>query len=84
MGQNLNQTKLPYVRSFEEEEEMEDVEYGWGAGSVIAMLVVVACLLFMPLGMISVAPPSLPLIVVIPVLLIVMVIFLSHASNPNY
>ncbi|KAI3725658.1 hypothetical protein L1987_65449 [Smallanthus sonchifolius] len=48
---------------------MENIDYSWGVGSVIAMLLVVACLMFLPLGMGAVAPPSLPLVVLVPVLL---------------
>ncbi|KAK1432368.1 hypothetical protein QVD17_09264 [Tagetes erecta] len=64
-------------------QEMEgNVEYGWGVGSVVAMLLVVGCLLFLPIGLIGpLAPPPLPLVLLIPVLLIIMIIFLSNASN---
>ncbi|KAM0008937.1 hypothetical protein Hdeb2414_s0009g00309961 [Helianthus debilis subsp. tardiflorus] len=63
---------------------MENVEYGWGVGSVVAMLLVVGCLLFLPLGMGPVlTPPSIPVIVLVPVFLVVVIIFLSVASDPN-
>ncbi|KAF5773219.1 hypothetical protein HanRHA438_Chr13g0596941 [Helianthus annuus] len=51
---------------------MENVEYGWGVGSVVAMLLVVGCLLFLPLGMGPVlTPPSIPALVLVPVFLVV-------------
>ncbi|KAJ0888041.1 hypothetical protein HanRHA438_Chr09g0397611 [Helianthus annuus] len=59
------------------------MEYGWGVGSVVAMLLVVGCMLFLPLGMGPVAPPSIPVIVLVPVFLVAVIIFLSVASNPN-
>ncbi|MFS8005151.1 hypothetical protein Hanom_Chr13g01234051 [Helianthus anomalus] len=64
---------------------MENVEYGWGVGSVVAMLLVVGCLVFLPpLGMGPVlTPPSILVIVLIPVFLVVVIIFLSVASDPN-
>ncbi|KAI3784285.1 hypothetical protein L1987_43382 [Smallanthus sonchifolius] len=67
-----------------QEEDMENIDYSWGVGSVLAMLLVVAFLMFLPLGMGAVAPPSLPLVVLVPVLLVAIIIFLSHASNPNH
>ncbi|PWA13670.1 transmembrane protein [Artemisia annua] len=58
-------------------------DYGWGLGSVVAMLLVVVAMLFVPLGMGMLAPPSIPMILVIPVLLVVMFIFMCHNSNSN-
>ncbi|KAL7592450.1 hypothetical protein Lser_V15G31942 [Lactuca serriola] len=62
---------------------MEDMEYGWGVGSVVAMLFVVGCLLFLPLVMGPVAPPSFPVLLIIPVVLAAVLIFLIHASKPH-
>ncbi|KAM0028103.1 hypothetical protein Hanom_Chr10g00893591 [Helianthus anomalus] len=62
---------------------MDNMEYGWGVGSVVAMLLVFGCMLFLPLGMGPVAPPSIPMIVLVPVFLAAVIIFLSIASNPN-
>ncbi|XP_071728719.1 uncharacterized protein [Rutidosis leptorrhynchoides] len=63
---------------------MEDIDYGWGIGSIITMLIVVACMVFIPVVMGPVGPPSFPVIVLIPVLLVAIIIFMSIASNPNH
>ncbi|KAI3680432.1 hypothetical protein L6452_35202 [Arctium lappa] len=65
------------------EKYSDEYEYGWGVGSVMAMLLVVGCLVFLPLGMGSVAPPSGLLLLALPVLLAAIVIFLSQASKPH-
>ncbi|KAI3495125.1 hypothetical protein L1887_37302 [Cichorium endivia] len=70
-------------KSIIEEEYMEDMEYGWGVGSVVAMLFVVGCMLFLPLVMGPVAPPSIPVLLLIPVMLAAILIFLIHASKPH-
>ncbi|GJS14730.1 hypothetical protein Tco_0409202 [Tanacetum coccineum] len=46
-------------------------DYGWGLGSVVAMVLVVVAMLFLPLGMGTLAPPSFLMILVIPVLTVV-------------
>ncbi|XP_076912688.1 uncharacterized protein LOC143571053 [Bidens hawaiensis] len=63
---------------------MENVEYGWGVGSMVAMLLVVGCMLFLPLTMGPVAAPSIPMMILVPVVLVAVIIFLSIASNPNH
>lgn len=63
---------------------MSDVEdYGCGAGSVVAILVVAACLLFLPLmiGPGVPGPPSAFVTLLIPVFLAVVFIILTHASK---
>lgn len=63
----------------------EEAEYGWGVGSVVALLLMVAVLVFVPLGMGPglLQPPSIPMLLVFPLFLAAVFIFLSQASKTN-
>ncbi|XP_023635641.1 uncharacterized protein LOC111829761 [Capsella rubella] len=56
-------------------------EFGFGMGSVLAVVVVALILLFGPLMMGPVAPPSLPLILVFPVVLLFVFLYLHFSSK---
>ncbi|XP_010431099.1 PREDICTED: uncharacterized protein LOC104715389 [Camelina sativa] len=51
-------------------------EFGFGMGSVLAVVVFTLILLFVPLMMGPVAPPSPPLILVFPVVLLFVFLYL--------
>lgn len=61
------------------EQEMEQCQ--WGIGSMLMMLVVVICLLFLPLFMGSIQPPSFFAFLMIPLAMAVIWIYLSCASE---
>lgn len=59
-------------------------EYGgWGVRSVVAMLCMVICLIFLPLAMElgPVQPPPLYVILIFPVLMAAILIYLSRATK---
>ncbi|XP_010450060.1 PREDICTED: uncharacterized protein LOC104732219 [Camelina sativa] len=56
-------------------------EFGFGMGSVLAVVVVALILLFIPLIMGPVAPPSPPLLLVFPVVLLFVFLYLHFASK---
>ncbi|XP_047976623.1 uncharacterized protein LOC125218877 [Salvia hispanica] len=58
---------------------------GWGAGSVVALLVVAMLLLLLPLGMAPgpVQPPSFSLLFVFPLFLAAILFFLFLASQTD-
>lgn len=61
-----------------------EAEYGgWGVGPAVAMLCVVMLLIFLPLGMGQepIQPPPFSVLLVFPVLVLVILIFLSYASK---
>ncbi|XP_023873929.1 uncharacterized protein LOC111986520 [Quercus suber] len=56
-------------------------EFGWGIGSIVAMLVVAAVIFFFPLVMGPLHPPSASVLLIIPVVLVAVFIFLRQASK---
>ncbi|KAL0725747.1 hypothetical protein Bca4012_040346 [Brassica carinata] len=56
-------------------------EYGIGMGSVMAIVVVAIILLFVPLMMGPVAPPSPPLILVFPLVLLFVFLYLHFTCK---
>ncbi|GMY30298.1 hypothetical protein FCV25MIE_25540 [Fagus crenata] len=56
-------------------------EYGWGAGSIVMFMVVAAVLLFLPLIMGPLQPPSPSVLLIFPVVLVAIFIFLHQASK---
>ncbi|XP_028800378.1 uncharacterized protein LOC114755677 [Neltuma alba] len=53
----------------------------WGPGSIIAFFIIVAIQFLMPLFMGPVSPPTLPLILIFPIVLATILIFLIITSN---
>lgn len=62
-------------------QEMEQCQ--WGIGSILMMLIMVICLLFLPLFLGSVQPPSLFVLLVFPLAMVVIWIYLSYASKSD-
>ncbi|WOH09330.1 hypothetical protein DCAR_0728787 [Daucus carota subsp. sativus] len=60
---------------------MEDIDYGWGVGSVVAMLVAVACLFFFPLVIGALTPPPIYIFFFVAIFLAAIFIFMSNASS---
>ncbi|AEE83417.1 unnamed protein product [Arabidopsis thaliana] len=56
-------------------------EYGFGMGSVLAIVVVALMLLFVPLMMGPVTAPSLPMILMFPVVLLFVFLYLHFTSK---
>ncbi|XP_050290381.1 uncharacterized protein LOC126728630 [Quercus robur] len=56
-------------------------EFGWGIGSIVAMLVVAAVVFFFPLVMGPLHPPSASVLLIFPVVLVAVFIFLRQASK---
>ncbi|CAN6837970.1 unnamed protein product [Brassica oleracea] len=56
-------------------------EYGIGMGSIMAIVVVAMILLFVPLMMGPVAPPSPPLILVFPLVLLFVFLYLHFTCK---
>ncbi|VVB01188.1 unnamed protein product [Arabis nemorensis] len=56
-------------------------EYGLGFGSILAVVIVAIVILFVPLMMGPVAPPSPPLILVFPVILLCVFLYLHFTSK---
>ncbi|KFK23550.1 hypothetical protein AALP_AAs53505U000100 [Arabis alpina] len=56
-------------------------EYGFGLGSILAVVIVAMMLLFLPLMMGPVGPPSIPLIMVFPIILLCVFLFLHFTSK---
>ena len=56
-------------------------EYGWGAGSIVMMMVVVAVLFFLPLVMGPLQPPSASVLLIFLLVLVAIFIFLHQASK---
>ncbi|KAJ8760191.1 hypothetical protein K2173_011047 [Erythroxylum novogranatense] len=56
-------------------------EYGWGSGSTLALLVVVAIIFLVPLGMGPLHPPSALLLLLFPVILVAVLYILHSASK---
>ncbi|KAI5559848.1 hypothetical protein POPTR_016G005650v4 [Populus trichocarpa] len=60
---------------------MMEEDYGWGTCSTMVLLMVAAILLFAPLVMDSLGPPSALMILLIPVILVAVLYFLHEASD---
>ncbi|CAN8232182.1 unnamed protein product [Cochlearia groenlandica] len=56
-------------------------EFGFGMGSVMAIVVLAMMLLFVPLMMGPILPPSPPLILVFPIVLLFVFLFLRFTSK---
>ena len=76
----LAQEKLQHTKSEDKETKMAN-EYGIGMGSIMAIVVFAMILLFVPLMMGPVAPPSPPLILVFPLVLLCVFLYLHFTCK---
>ncbi|XP_047267842.1 uncharacterized protein LOC124898168 [Capsicum annuum] len=58
-------------------------KYKWGVGSYLMMLIVVICVLFLPLFMGPVQPPSPFILLIFPLVMASVWIYLSYATKSD-
>lgn len=59
---------------------MEDIEFSWGVGSVVIMLVVASYLFFAPLVMTALTPPPIYVFLFVAIFLAAILVYMSNAS----
>ncbi|GAA0140171.1 hypothetical protein LIER_01571 [Lithospermum erythrorhizon] len=69
----------PSTRSIKLRDAVE--QYRWGIGSTVAMIVVVLCIVFLPLGMGPVRQPPMSILFIFPILMAIIFFYFNRASK---